>query len=138
MQRVYENLYCDSVCHLPTSQIKINRVIFQYFPNFRRFSKSTSFPCFVSVLHVEYLHEPLENYLRKFPKVKVIRTKKREGLIRARLIGKQFRIKLSFTNSINVNGYSFFLNFTTECTSSIIEDNHTKYFLTQYKIGCNS
>ena len=36
----------------------------------------------------EDLFEPLENYVRLLPeKVKLVRTKRREGLIRARLIG---------------------------------------------------
>lgn len=34
-----------------------------------------------------HLGEPLKKYLIEFPKVKVVRTKRREGLIRARLLG---------------------------------------------------
>ncbi|XP_071950569.1 polypeptide N-acetylgalactosaminyltransferase 1-like [Antedon mediterranea] len=37
----------------------------------------------------QYLKEPLENYMKKFPKVKILRLQKREGLIRARLKGAE-------------------------------------------------
>ena len=40
------------------------------------------------LLIIDHLKMPLENYLRKFSKVNLIRTKKREGLIRSRLIGR--------------------------------------------------
>jgi len=43
-------------------------------------------PQFILVFQ-EHLKEPLENYMRQFPKVKVVRLEKREGLIRARLRG---------------------------------------------------
>jgi len=36
---------------------------------------------------MEHLQEPLERYIKDFPKVKIVRAKKREGLIRARLLG---------------------------------------------------
>lgn len=35
----------------------------------------------------EHLKKPLEDYMRQFPKVKIVRMEKREGLIRARLKG---------------------------------------------------
>ncbi|GAA28182.2 polypeptide N-acetylgalactosaminyltransferase [Clonorchis sinensis] len=35
----------------------------------------------------DYLKEPLEIYMQQFPVVKIIRTKRREGLIRARMVG---------------------------------------------------
>ncbi|XP_060944136.1 polypeptide N-acetylgalactosaminyltransferase 5 [Limanda limanda] len=35
----------------------------------------------------DYLKEPLDKYMSKFPKVRIIRLKEREGLIRARLAG---------------------------------------------------
>lgn len=35
----------------------------------------------------DHLKQPLEEYVAKLEKVKVVRTKKREGLIRARLLG---------------------------------------------------
>lgn len=34
-----------------------------------------------------HLFEPLETYMKDYPKVKIVRAKKREGLIRARLLG---------------------------------------------------
>ncbi|XP_071803293.1 polypeptide N-acetylgalactosaminyltransferase 1-like isoform X1 [Asterias amurensis] len=37
----------------------------------------------------EYLKEPLDEYMAQFPKVKIIRLEKREGLIRARLRGAE-------------------------------------------------
>jgi len=40
-----------------------------------------------STIILEHLKEKLENYLKTQPKVKLIRTKEREGLIRARLLG---------------------------------------------------
>ncbi|XP_055959208.1 polypeptide N-acetylgalactosaminyltransferase 5 [Patella vulgata] len=36
---------------------------------------------------LDYLHDPLEEYMSQFPKVKLVRTGKRQGLIRARLFG---------------------------------------------------
>ncbi|KER28444.1 hypothetical protein T265_04748 [Opisthorchis viverrini] len=35
----------------------------------------------------DYLKEPLEIYMQQFPAVKIVRTKRREGLIRARMVG---------------------------------------------------
>lgn len=37
---------------------------------------------------MEHLKDPLEEYWAKEPKVKIVRAKKREGLIRARLLGE--------------------------------------------------
>jgi len=34
-----------------------------------------------------HLKEPLEEYLKDYPKVKIVRAEKREGLIRGRLLG---------------------------------------------------
>lgn len=39
------------------------------------------------LLFLDHLKQPLEEYAAKLQKVKVVRTKKREGLIRARLLG---------------------------------------------------
>lgn len=35
----------------------------------------------------EHLKQPLEEYMVRLPKVRILRTKKREGLIRTRLLG---------------------------------------------------
>lgn len=35
----------------------------------------------------DYLKQPLDTYMSQFPKVRIIRLKEREGLIRARLAG---------------------------------------------------
>lgn len=40
-----------------------------------------------TVRNIEHLFKPLEDYIRPLKKVKVLRAKKREGLIRARLLG---------------------------------------------------
>ncbi|XP_041479201.1 polypeptide N-acetylgalactosaminyltransferase 1-like [Lytechinus variegatus] len=37
----------------------------------------------------EYLKEPLDKYMKRFPKVKIVRLGQREGLIRARIIGAE-------------------------------------------------
>lgn len=36
---------------------------------------------------LEHLKAPLEEYMVRLPKVRILRTKKREGLIRTRLLG---------------------------------------------------
>lgn len=38
-------------------------------------------------LSAEHLKVPLEEYMKRMPKVRVLRTKRREGLIRTRLLG---------------------------------------------------
>lgn len=38
-------------------------------------------------LSAEHLKVPLEEYMKRMPKVRILRTKKREGLIRTRLLG---------------------------------------------------
>lgn len=35
----------------------------------------------------EHLKKPLEDYMARFPSVRILRTKKREGLIRTRMLG---------------------------------------------------
>ncbi|GAA6100024.1 polypeptide N-acetylgalactosaminyltransferase-like 6 isoform X1, partial [Tachysurus ichikawai] len=59
----------------------------------RKFSRSFS-NCRVSRLadalqsrSAEHLGVRLEEYMSRFPKVRIVRTKKREGLIRTRLLG---------------------------------------------------
>ena len=39
------------------------------------------------ILFSDFLKAPLDDYMRRFPKVKIIRLAQREGLIRTRLIG---------------------------------------------------
>lgn len=41
----------------------------------------------LSVLSTEHLKVPLEEYMKRMAKVRILRTKKREGLIRTRLLG---------------------------------------------------
>lgn len=42
---------------------------------------------FLSISFVEHLKEKLEEYMAHIDKVRIVRTKKREGLIRTRLLG---------------------------------------------------
>lgn len=44
---------------------------------------------FFFIERLDYLKDPLDEYMKKLPKVKVVRLPKREGLIRARLIGAE-------------------------------------------------
>lgn len=39
------------------------------------------------ILLLDHLKEPLDDYMSKLPKVKILRAEKREGLIRARMMG---------------------------------------------------
>lgn len=41
----------------------------------------------ICALSAEHLKGPLEEYMKRMPKVRILRTKKREGLIRTRLLG---------------------------------------------------
>lgn len=41
----------------------------------------------IIIIITAHLKQPLEDYIAKLGKVKVVRTKQREGLIRARLLG---------------------------------------------------
>lgn len=43
--------------------------------------------CFYYFLFSDHLKKPLQDYVAKLKNVKVVRTKQREGLIRARLLG---------------------------------------------------
>lgn len=46
------------------------------------------FNCFhIFSTNVEHVKAPLEDYMKQYPKVKIVRLPKREGLIRARLLG---------------------------------------------------
>lgn len=44
------------------------------------------FICFVA----DHTKKPLEDYMAKYPKVRIIRAPRREGLIRARLLGAKY------------------------------------------------
>lgn len=43
--------------------------------------------CAFSTLFLDHLKDKLEEYMARFSKVRIVRTKKREGLIRTRLLG---------------------------------------------------
>lgn len=43
--------------------------------------------CAFSTSFLEHLKDKLEEYMARFSKVRIVRTKKREGLIRTRLLG---------------------------------------------------
>lgn len=42
---------------------------------------------YLPLLLLDYLKEPLDEYMSQFPKVRIVRLKERQGLIRARLAG---------------------------------------------------
>lgn len=52
---------------------------------------------------MDHLKQQLEDYFANEPKVKIIRAKKREGLIRARLLGKFFYVLFITNNIIKLN-----------------------------------
>ncbi|OON21609.1 glycosyltransferase, group 2 family protein, partial [Opisthorchis viverrini] len=79
----------------------------------------------------DYLKEPLEIYMQQFPAVKIVRTKRREGLIRARMVGTNastaevltyldshiectpdLSIKATQEASVQVGGFDWSLTFT--------------------------
>lgn len=56
-----------------------NKITEQLFLPTIHLSSSVSLP--------EHLKKPLEDYMAHFPSVRILRTKKREGLIRTRMLG---------------------------------------------------
>lgn len=46
----------------------------------------------MSPFHAEHLKKRLEDYMAQFPNVRILRTKKREGLIRTRMLGASVAI----------------------------------------------
>lgn len=44
------------------------------------------------IFHTEHLKKRLEDYMAQFPNVRILRTKKREGLIRTRMLGASVAI----------------------------------------------
>lgn len=60
---------------------------------------------------MDHLKEPLETYMAKLGKVKIVRTKKREGLIRARLLGY----------SVSTGDVLTYLDSHCECTEGWLE-----------------
>ena len=45
--------------------------------------------CIIGLSVSAHLKQQLEDYFKSYPKVKIVRAKKREGLIRARLLGAE-------------------------------------------------
>lgn len=60
--------------------------------------------CSCAFFPLDYLKEQLDTYMAQFPKVRIIRLKEREGLIRARLAG-----------AAQATGNSFSLTNKREC-----------------------
>ena len=60
--------------------------------------------------HTEFpkLGKPLEEEVAKMPRVRLIRTKKREGLVRARLLGAEVAQEMVLKNPKNSNNFKVF------------------------------
>jgi len=80
----------------------------------------------VVIIHccsVDHLRAPLEEYVAKLVKVRVMRNKKREGLIRARLLG----------SSVAVGQVLVFLDSHCECTMGMYECTMGRYAGENYR-----
>lgn len=72
-------LHCEVQCTGKGERGHKNKMTEQLFLPKVHLSSSVSLP--------EHLKKPLEDYMAHFPSVRILRTKKREGLIRTRMLG---------------------------------------------------